>query len=120
MEKIKPITQEEWEKCDVFNRNIVDEFLDNSPHLSEQSRKVYRSNLMIWFNWVRENADNKPQHQITPLEYLLFQSWVISKGHGVSDVRNKRAAISSLCNYIEENYIEQFPHFKTCIAKGVR
>lgn len=120
MKKVQPITQEQWEKCNEWNRGIVDEFLDNSPHLTEQSKKVYRSNLMIWFNWICENADNKPQYEITPVEYLCFQSWIISMGHGLADVKNKRAAISSLCNYIEEYYAEQLPQFKTCIAKGVR
>lgn len=120
MKKITPITQEQWEQCNEFNRDIVDEFLNNSPNLSEQSKKVYRSNLIIWFNWVRENAGNKPQLELTPVDYMCFQAWVISMGHGLPDVRNKRAAISSLCNYIEEHYTEQYPQFRTCIAKGIR
>lgn len=119
MKKIQPITQERWELCNEFNRTILEEFLKASSHLSSQSKKIYRSNLMIWFNWVRENLDNKPQHQILPPDYLQFQSWLISKGHSPADVNNKRAAISSLCNYIEENYIDKYPHFKTCIAKGI-
>lgn len=119
MKKIQPITQEEWEKCNEFNRNIVDEFLNNSFHLSPQSKKAYRSNLMIWFNWVRQNLNNKPQHEIKPLEYLRFQSWLLAMGHSSSDVSNKRSAISSLCNYMEMYYIDQFPQFRTCIAKGM-
>ena len=119
MKKIEPITQKEWEQCNEFNRNIVDEFLNNSFHLSPQSKKAYRSNLMIWFNWVRKNLGNKPQHEIKPLEYLRYQSWLLSMGHSSADISNKRAAISSLCNYMEMYYIDQFPHFRTCIAKGM-
>ncbi|MBE5927597.1 MAG: hypothetical protein E7270_11640 [Lachnospiraceae bacterium] len=119
MKKIQPITQEEWEKCNEFNRNIVDEFLNNSFHLSPQSKKAYKSNLMIWFNWVRKNLNNKPQYEIKPLEYLRYQSWLLSIGHSSSDISNKRAAISSLCNYMEMYYIDQFPNFRTCIAKGM-
>jgi len=119
MKKIQAITEQEWEQCNEFNRNIVDEFLNNSFHLSPQSKKVYRSNLMIWFNWVRKNLDNKPQHEIKPLEYLRFQSALLSMGHSSSDISNKRAAISSLCNYMEMYYVDQFPQFRTCIARGM-
>lgn len=119
MKKIEPITQEDWEKCNEFNKKILEEFLNNSFHLSPQSKKAYKSNLMIWFNWVRTNLNNKPQHQIKPLEYLRFQSWLISMGHSSSDISNKRAAISSLCNYIEMYYTDEYPHFRTCIAKGM-
>lgn len=119
MKKIKPITEEQWALCNEWNRKVLDDFLNQSPLLSEQSKKVYRSNLMIWFNWVRENLNNKPQYEIKPAEYLKFQTWLIINGHGPADVNNKRAAISSLCNYIEENYIDTFPKFKTCITHGV-
>lgn len=119
MKKIEPITQEQWEQCDKFNREIVDEFISNSFHLSQQSKKVYRSNLMIWFNWVRINLKNKPQYQIKPKDYLRFQSWLISMGHSSSDISNKRAAISSLCNYIELYYLDDYPEFRSCIVKGM-
>lgn len=119
MQKITPITTEEWEQCNEWNRNITDEFLVNSFHLSPKSKKAYRSNLMIWFNWVRKNLHNKPQYEIKPLDYLKYQSWLLSMGHSSSDVDSKRAAISSLCNYIELYYLDEFPNFRTCIAKGM-
>lgn len=119
MKKIEPISLSDWEKCNEFNVRIVDEFINNSFHLSPASKKVYRSNLMIWFDWVRQNLNNKPQYEIKPLEYLRFQSWLLSMGHSSSDINNKRSAISSLCNYIEMYYIEQYPLFRTCIAKGM-
>lgn len=119
MKKLDPITKEEWEACNEWNREIVDEFLTNSFHLSPKSKNAYRSNLMIWFNWVRKNLHNKPQYEIKPLEYLKFQSWLLSMGHSSSDVNTKRAAISSLCNYIELYYLDEYPNFRTCIAKGM-
>lgn len=119
MKKIEPISPSEWEQCNEFNREILEEFLSNSFHLSPQSKKAYRSNLMIWFNWVRTNLKNKPQHEIKPLDFLKFQSWLIKMGHSSSDINNKRAAISSLCNYMETYYIDEFPNFRTCITKGM-
>lgn len=119
MKKITPITKEEWELCDEFNRNIVDEFLNNSYHLSSKSKGAYRSNLMIWFNWVRLHLNNKPQYEIKPLDYMRFQSWLVSLGHSSSDINNKRSAISSLCNYLETYYLDQYPNFRSCIVKGM-
>ena len=120
MKKKQLITQDAWNLCNEFNKQIVDEFLENSHQLSKQSKNNYRTNLMIWFNWVRENLDNKSQLDIKPLEYLKFQTWLVTEGYSLSDITNKRAAVSSLCNYIEEYCADRFPQFKTCIAKGMR
>lgn len=119
MKKITPTSSADWEKCNQFNKNILEEFLANSFHLSPQSKTAYRSNLMIWFNWVRTNLNNKPQYEIKPLEFLRFQTWLISMGHSSSDINNKRAAISSLCNYMEMYYVDQYPNFRTCVTRGM-
>ena len=119
MNRLTQITQEEWQQCNEWNRNIVDEFLANSFHLSPQSKRAYRSNLMIWFNFVRTKLGNKPQYEIKPLDYLKFQSWLLSQGHSSADINTKRSSISSLCNYIELYYLDEYPNFRTCIAKGM-
>lgn len=119
MKKIEPITQEEWEQCNEFNKNILEEFLMNSYHLSPKSKAAYRSNLMIWFNFIRTNLGNKPQTEIRPIEYMKFQSWLVSLGHSSADISNKKSAVSSLCNYIETYYLDMYPNFRSCIVKGM-
>lgn len=78
----------------------MEEFLDNSTELSPKSLKSYKSNLMIWFNWVRENLDNKKHIDIKSREYLRYQNWLVKLEHSSSDISNKRSAISTLNNYI--------------------
>lgn len=119
MKKIQPTTDENWAQCNEWNRSIVNEFLMNSFHLSPKSKGVYESNLKIWFNWIREHLQNKPQYEIKPRDYLNYQGWLISLGHSSSDIANKRAAISSLCNYIEMYYLDEFPNFRSCIVRGM-
>ena len=51
MERLNDITEEEWNKCNKFNRDIMQDFLDNSTELSPQTLTAYHSNLMIWFNF---------------------------------------------------------------------
>lgn len=119
MDRISKITPDEWELCNEYNRNIVDEFLLNSPQLSDKTKGVYRSNLMIWFNWARLNLHNKAQYEIKSIEYMKFQNWLINMGHSSSDISNKRAAVSTLNNYIALYYSEDYPTFHNFIVKGM-
>ena len=119
MEKIQAITEQEWLQCNEYNRKITEEFLRNSTQLSPQTIKSYRSNLMIWFNYLRENLDNKPQTEIRSREYLFYQNWLINMEHSSADIKNKRAAVSSLNNYIVLFYSDVYPMFRNFIVRGM-
>ena len=119
MERVEEVTPEKWALCNEYNRNIVDEFLMNSPQLSPKTIASYRSNLRIWFNWVREHLNNIPQYEIKSRNYMMFQNWLISKKHSSSDLTNKRAAISSLNNYIVMYYSDVYPMFHNFIVRGM-
>lgn len=119
MEKIEQITEQEWLQCNEYNRKIMDEFLKNSTQLSPQTIKSYRSNLMIWFNYVRENLDNKSQTEIKSRDYMFYQNHLINLEHSSSDIKNKRAAVSSLNNYIVLFYSDVYPMFRNFIVRGM-
>lgn len=120
MKKLQSITDEEWNQVNEFNRFIWDDFLTNSVELSPKSRKSYYSNLRIWFIWVKNNINNKSQLDIKPLEFKRFQNWMVNRGCSSSDVYNKRAAISSLNNYIEVYYENDYPTFRNFINKSIK
>jgi len=120
MERLNDITEEEWNKCNKFNRDIMQDFLDNSTELSPQTLTAYHSNLMIWFNWVRENLDNIKEIDIKSRDYLKFQNWLFRLDHSTSDVHNKRSAISSLNNYIMLYYEDRYPTFHNFINKAIK
>jgi integrase len=120
MKKIPPITEEEWLLCNEFNRNMRDEFIENSTELSPKSLDSYRSNLQIWINWARINCGNKPQTEIKSRDYLKFQNWLVNMDHSSSDVANKRSAISSFNNYIALYYQDEYPTFRNFINKGIK
>ncbi len=119
MQKISEVTDQDWECCNDYNRKITEEFLENSTQLSPKTIKSYRSNLRIWFNYVREHLDNKPQTEIKSREYLFYQNWLIRMDHSSSDITNKRAAVSSLNNYIVLFYSDVFPTFRNFIVRGM-
>lgn len=120
MKKIPPITEEEWLLCNEFNRNLRDEFIENSTELSQKSLDSYRSNLTIWFNWVRKNCGNKKQIEIKSRDYLKFQNWLLNMEHSSADISNKRSAISSLNNYLLVYYEEEYPTFRNFISKAIK
>lgn len=120
MEKLDRINEEIWEKVNEFNRSILDEFIENSVELSPKTKKVYNSNLKIWFIWVMENAKNKSQIEIKPLDFKRYQNWLTNRGCSSSDINNKRAAISSLNGYIETYYADDYPTFRNFINKSIK
>lgn len=120
MERLGCISDEQWEGVNKFNRNILDEFLDNSVELSPRTIVAYKSNLRIWFYWIKENCNNKTQIEIKPLEFKRFQNWLQKRGSSSSDVYNKRAAVSSLNNYIETYYADEYPLFRNFINKSIK
>lgn len=74
---------------------------------------------MIWFNYVREKLKNKPQTEIKSRDYLFFQNFLINLGHSSSDITNKRAAVSSLNNYIVLFYSDVHEKFRNFIVRGM-
>ena len=119
MQKVKPIKPEDLEGINDFNRFIMEDFLTNSTELSPKSLKVYRSNLQIWFWWVKNNLGNKSELDIKPLDYKRYQNWLVNRGCSSSDVNIKRATISSLNKYIEVYYADDYPMFHNFINASI-
>ena len=53
------ITDEMWSEVFEFNRNMVQEYLDNQTDLSIKTKIAYKSGLRIFFYWVKQNLNNK-------------------------------------------------------------
>lgn len=120
MEKLPPITEMEWEKVNEFNRFIFQDFLDNSAELSPKTIKAYASNLKIWFVWVKNFLQNKKHTDIKSLDFKKYQNWLSNRDCSSSDIYNKRSAVSSLNNYLETYYAEDYPTFRNFINKSIK
>lgn len=119
MEKLKPIDDDEYMKCNVLNRELVEDFISNSMQLSDKTLLIYKSNLRIWLVWIKDNLNNKNITEIKPREYLRFQNWLTVRGCSSSDIKTKRSTISSLCNYIEVYYLDDYPTFRSCVNSSI-
>lgn len=116
--KIQPVTEEEYLKCDEWNRQILEEFLQQ-PHLSKDTVKQYTSAGKIFLRFIYDRFQNKPIHELKARNGMLYQTWLNSIGLSSSAIRLRRSLVSSLCNYIELYYGEDFERFRNIFPKGV-
>lgn len=117
-DKINPVTLEEWQQCNEWNRNMTEEFLEQG-HLSPKTLEQYDSALKIFFRWVKDNADNKPLIELKPRDALKYQNFLINRGLSSSAVKFKRSSVSSLCGYVELYYCEDYPLFRNIYNKKI-
>jgi site-specific recombinase XerC len=118
-EKMSPITKEQWDMVNPFNKSITEEFLRESVNLAKKTIIQYESSLHIFFNWVREFAGNKKLTEIKSRDFLMYQNFLTRRGLSSSAIRLKRAAVSSLNSYILTYYEDEHPTFKNFITKKI-
>lgn len=118
MAKINPVTEEEWLACNEFNRMIVNEFLQQQ-HLSDFTLKQYKSAMSIFLRFIKDNLMNKPIYELKARDALKYQNWLLSLDLSSNAVKFKRSAVSTLCNYIELYYGEEYPNFRNIFNKAI-
>lgn len=119
-DKITPVTDLEWASVNGFNRKIVEEYLEESVSLSDETLKQYRSSLRIFCRWIKENLEDIPITQVKSRDYLRYQNWLTRRGLSSSGVKLKRSTVSSLNNYIVLYYEDLYPTFKNFITKAIK
>ncbi|EML6324841.1 MULTISPECIES: tyrosine-type recombinase/integrase [Bacillus cereus group] len=117
--RLPEVTKDVWEnEIDPFNRQLTEEFLTQG-HLSPQTLKQYRSALMQFFMWVKNNCMNKPLHKLKPRDALRYQNYLIQEGLSSSAIKFKRSAVSSLCGYLEIYYLDEYETFRNIYNKNI-
>lgn len=118
--KIEEVTDEFWDnEVDVDDREIVERFL-NQRHLSPATLKQYKSSLRIFCKWVHDKYRGKKR--ITDLKIrdgLDYQNDLIDLGLSSSAIKFKRSSVSSLYNFIELYYNEEYPKLRNIFNKAV-
>ena len=114
------ITDEEWLTVNEFNRNMVDDYLNNQTHLSPQSLKAYRSALRIFFYWVKNNLNNKNCIEIRKKEFLRYMNWLANRGFSESGIKFKKSSVSAFNKFIENFYDEDYPSFRNYVTSEMQ
>lgn len=114
------VTDELWEEVNEFNRNMVQEYLDNQTELSKATRTAYSSGLRIFFYWVKQHLNNKNCIEIKKKEFVRYLNWLTNREMSESAIRFKKSCVGQLCNYIMMMYEEEYPSFRTFVTKEMK
>lgn len=106
------ITDEIWNQVNEFNREMVQDYLDNQTDLSLKTRPAYRSGLRVFFVYVKDYLKNKYFTEIKKKEFQKYLNWLTNRGLSDSAIKFKKACVSSFCNYIMLMYEEEYPTFR--------
>lgn len=120
VQKLKPITPEEWGGVNELNRQMVEDFLADSTELSLASIKSYRSNLKVFFVWCCKHLNNKNFAEIRSLDFKRFVNWMSERMCSSADIRAKKSSVSSFFTYIETYYLDDYPNFRNPINKSIK
>lgn len=105
--RLPVVTKEMWEKVNQDYRDLVEEFIAVQSH-SPQTKKQYMSALRQYGWFIYNSMNNKPLYKITKRDFLRFLSYLRDDRRMSSSALNfRKAAVSSLCNYIENVVAEE-------------
>lgn len=115
--KLPEVTDEMYFLCNAETREMIQEFFDNKPTLSPDTKKQYWSALRQFAYWIYQNAGDKPLYKIKKRDFTRFMSYLVNRGMSSSGLKFKKSAVSSLCVYIEDNVtdddeMEEYSHFR--------
>lgn len=102
------------------NKQLFNDYMDycKSEDKSPATCVVYESNLKIFFVWMLEYAKNKSIIDLSKRDVMQFQNWMInSMNLSPARVRNLRASISSMSNFICDILDVEYPNFRNIISK---
>ena len=91
-DRSEEITEEEWLEVNEFNREMVQDYLDNQSDLSLQTKPAYRSGLRIFFIWVKDHLKNKDFTEIKKKEFQKYLNWLTNRGLSDSAIKFKKSA----------------------------
>lgn len=118
--KVFGFTDEEYrELVHEDDQELVDDFLEQQSHLSDQTLKQYRSSLMIFLKWNHDKNKNKILTELKPRDGLRFQNYLLNEGLGTSSIKLRRSTVSSFYGYLEVFWSDEYPDVRNIYSKAV-
>lgn len=104
--KLPEITHKMFDKINEENKWIYKEFFACKNALSPSTIKQYHSGLKQFFWYIKMQCDNKPLYKIKKREFMKYMGFLTSNGLSSSGLGFKKSAVSTLCNFTENNFAE--------------
>jgi len=106
------VTTKMWEQVNEDYRNLVEEYLQVQSH-SPHTKKQYNSALRQFGWYICSSMNNKPFYKLTKRDFLRYSSYLRDNRKLSSSAQSfKKAAVSSLCNYIESVVAEEDENYQ--------
>jgi integrase len=102
------------------NIRLMEDFLEylRSVGKAESTVNAYHSDLLIFFVWALQHADNKYFPEISKRDIVAYQNWLLrSNENSAARVRRLKSTLSSLSNYIEAILDDELPQFRSIVRK---
>lgn len=121
--KADQVTDEMWDMVSKEHRDLVEEYLDISTHLSKRTKIQYESGLRHFFWWVHEILNDKHLAKISKRDFMRYMSFMSNRGLSSSAIGFKKSAVSAfnihIENIIAEDDIENYGTFRN-FTKGLQ
>ena len=104
--KLPVVTDEMYNMCNAETREMIQEFFDNKPQLSPDTRTQYKSGLRQFVYWIHTSCNDKPLYKIKKRDFTRFMSYLVNRGMSSSGLKFKKSSVSSLCGYILDNVVD--------------
>lgn len=103
------------------NKTLIKRFLkEKNTRCSDKTIKNYTSDLNIFFCWNVMENDNKFFVDIKKIELADFFSYAVEElKWGSARFSRMRSALSSLSEFIERFYDEDYPNFRNLVLKAI-
>lgn len=99
--KADDVTDEMWKEVRQEHRDLVEEYLEISTHLSPRTKIQYKSGLRHFFYWVHEILNDKPLNLISKRDFMRYMSFMQNRGLSSSGMQFKKSAVSAFNIHIE-------------------
>ena len=67
--KLPVVTDEMYNACNAETREMIQEFFDNKPQLSPDTRTQYKSGLRQFVYWIHTSCNDKPLYKIKKRDF---------------------------------------------------
>lgn len=102
------VTDEMWNEVNKEYRDLINEYIKSQSH-SPQTKKQYTS-MLRQFGWfICDSLNNKPIYKLKKRDVIRFLNFLRDdRKMSPAAISTRKAAISSLCNYIENVVMDDF------------
>jgi site-specific recombinase XerD len=120
IDKIKEVTDEEWQSINPENREMVENYLNEIVTLSKQTVKQYTSALRIYFRFIKEEVKDCLFYEIKPRDFLKYQNYLTRQNMSSSGIKFKRSSVSAFNEWVITYYSDLYPTFHNYITKQIK